>query len=225
LILLRRSLTALICLLPVSAVKPWLLRCLGHHVSTSVRIAPSVILVDRLHLGDGVKIGFLNFIRINRLLMKPRSYIGLLNFIHGDFNVGLAEEAAIGNRNLINRGLYLGPRTPSLLSLGQLSKITASHYVNLIAPVSFGAFSVLGGSGSQIWTHGYVHHATGPGRDEVKRPVKIGSNVYIGSMCCISPGVRIGDGVAVGSHSSVAKDLEGPGLYVSAPLRRIEPRE
>ena len=68
------------------------------------------------------------------------------------------------NRNRINRGLYLGSRFPSSLTLGRLSKITADHYVNLIAPVSFGDYSVLAGSGSQVWSHGFVHHATGRGR-------------------------------------------------------------
>jgi acetyltransferase-like isoleucine patch superfamily enzyme len=105
-----------------------------------------------------------------------------------------------------------------------MSKITAGHYVNLIAPISFGAYSVLAGSGSQMWTHGFTHDTEGPGREEHKKPIRIGDNVYIGSMCCIGPGVTLGNHVAIGSHSSVAKSLSEPGLYVSQELRLVENR-
>jgi acetyltransferase-like isoleucine patch superfamily enzyme len=209
-------------LLPFRTVKPPLLNLIGHRVSRSALISTSIVLVDRLYLGPGASIGLLNIIRVNRLLMKRASGIGAMNHIHGDFSVCLKPQATIGNRNRINRGPYLGPRYPAALTLGSLSKITANHYINLIAPVTFGDYSTLGGSYSQIWTHGFVHHAQGPGRDEIRRPVRIGDNVYIGSMCCIGPGVTLGNHVAIGSHSSVAKSLSEPGLYVSQALRKVD---
>ena len=52
--------------------------------------------------------------------------------------------------------------------------------------------------------------------------IHIGNNVYIGSGCMVSMGVRIADAVTVGSLSSVSKSLEQSGLYVSQPLRHIE---
>jgi acetyltransferase-like isoleucine patch superfamily enzyme len=214
-------LTACICLLPVRALKPALLNLTGHRVHRSARISFSLVLTDRLYLGPKTSIGPLNIIRIKRLLMRESAYIGALNQIHGDFSICLKPEAAIGNRNRINRGSYLGPKFPSSLTLGRLSKITAGHYVNLIASISFGNYSTLAGSGSQMWTHGFSHHEEGSGRDETKRPIRIGDNCYIGSMCCIGPGVTLGNHVAIGSHSSVAKSLSEPGLYVSQALRRV----
>ncbi|MGB8401784.1 acyltransferase [Bradyrhizobium sp.] len=208
-------------MLPITSIKPPLLNLIGHRIHRSARIAVSVVLVDRLYLGRASRIGLFNLIRVKRLVMKADSHIGHLNHIHGDFSVCLKQEAVIGNRNRINRGVYLGRQYPASLVLGRLSGITAGHYVNLIVSVSFGDYSTLGGSGSQIWTHGYSHHAEGRGRDEIRRPVRIGSNVYIGSMCCIGPGVTLGKHVAIGSHSSVAKSLSEPGLYVSAELRYV----
>jgi acetyltransferase-like isoleucine patch superfamily enzyme len=217
----RAILTAFICLMPVRRVKPTLLNLIGHRVSQTAKISISLVSTGRLYLGPKTAIGLLNFIRVKRLVMKQSAYIGAMNHIHGDFSICLKAEAAIGNRNRINRGPYLGERYPSSLTLGRMSKITADHYVNVISPVSFGDYSVLAGSGSQIWTHGYSHHATGSGRDEIRRPIKIGDNVYIGSMCCIGPGVTLGNHVAIGSHCSVAKSLSEPGLYVSHALRRV----
>jgi acetyltransferase-like isoleucine patch superfamily enzyme len=217
----RTILTAVVCLLPFRGIKPALLNLLGHCVSRSARISFSIVLAERLFVGPKASIGPLNFIRVKRLVMRETSYIGTINLIHGDFSIGLGPEAAIGNRNLINRGFYLGPRFPSSLVLGRMSKITAGHYVNLIAPISFGAYSVLAGTSSQMWTHGFTHHAEGSGRDEHKKPIKIGNNVYIGSMCCIGPGVTLAHHVAIGSHSSVAKSLTEPGLYVSQALRKV----
>ena len=208
-------------MLPVRSIKPALLNLIGHRVSGSARISFSLILSERLYLGPMTRIGPLNFVGTKRLLMREASNIGAMNLIRGDFSICLKPEAAIGNRNQINRGPYLGPRYPVALTLGRMSKITASHYVNLLASISFGEYSVLAGSSSQMWTHGFVHHAKGSGRDEIKRPIKIGDNVYIGSMCCIGPGVTLGNHVAIGSHSSVAKSLSAPGMYVSAPLRLI----
>jgi acetyltransferase-like isoleucine patch superfamily enzyme len=218
---MRSILTACICLQPIRALKPPLLNMIGHRVSRSARISVSLVLSERLYLASKTSIGPLNVISIKRLLMKDAAYIGAMNHIHGEFSVVLKQQAAIGNRNRINRGAYIGPRYPAFLRLGRLSKITADHYVNLIQSVWFGDYSILAGSGSQIWTHGYSHHAEGPGRDEIRRPVRIGNNVYIGSMCCIAPGVTLGNHVAIGSHSSVAKSLNEPGLYVSQALRKV----
>jgi acetyltransferase-like isoleucine patch superfamily enzyme len=216
-----KALTAVICVLPFPPIKPALLNLIGHRVHRSVRIRPSLVTVRSMVLGPSVSIGFANWLAFDRLVMREKAYIGSLNHVHGDFSVQLGYEAAIGNRNRINRGPYLGERRPARLKMGELSKITASHYVNLIRSVTFGDFSALGGAGSQIWTHGFVHHEKGRGRDEISRPVTIGNNVYIGSMTCINPGVTIADGIAIGAHSSVAGNLSQPGMYVSQRLRHI----
>lgn len=52
-------------------------------------------------------------------------------------------------------------------------------------------------------------------------PVVIGNEVFIGAESIILPGVTIGDRVVVGAGSVVTKDLEGNGVYVGSPARRI----
>ena len=43
----------------------------------------------------------------------------------------------------------------------------------------------------------------------------------IGSTTVINPGVRISNAITVGSHSTVAKSLAEPGVYVNQPLRYL----
>jgi UDP-3-O-[3-hydroxymyristoyl] glucosamine N-acyltransferase len=157
-------------------------------------------------------------IRTRRLVMREESAIGSLNVVDGNFSVWLRRLAMIGNRNVINQGPLPASAGPVLLRLGVWAKITASHYVNVSDSVLLGALTTIGGAGSQLWTHGFVY------LPELKRPmvrgkIQTGRNVYIGSQCCVSPGVMIATGVAVGAHSSVANSLTQPGVYVSAPLR------
>lgn len=52
-------------------------------------------------------------------------------------------------------------------------------------------------------------------------PVTIGNEVFIGAESVILPGVTIGDKVVVGAGSVVTNDLEGNGVYVGSPARRV----
>jgi acetyltransferase-like isoleucine patch superfamily enzyme len=105
--------------------------------------------------------------------------------------------------------------------LSPYAKITSDHRVDCTQSVHLGHYSHLAGAGSQVWTHAYVHDETGPGRYRIDGPVIIESNVYVGSACVISLGVRIGQGIIVGAGSTVSKTILDPGMYVSSPLRHL----
>ncbi|MCB1548021.1 MAG: hypothetical protein KDJ41_09365 [Hyphomicrobiaceae bacterium] len=217
----RLLLTAAICLLLPGFMKPFALRLLGHRVGRRARIGPSIILVDRLVLADGSRIGGLNLISARRVVMRTNAYIGRMNTITGRLSLGFAEYGAIGNRNVVNQGATLAPAHPVQLVIGTWSKITANHYVNVGESIRMGRYSTIAGIGSQLWTHGFVHMSSGLDRAEIRGRIMIGDNVYIGAHSTIGPGITIANAVAVGAHSSVAKSLLEPGVYVSQPLRFI----
>ena len=217
---IRTFLTAIVCLAMPQRLKPPLLCALGHRVSRSARISVSLVLPQHISMGDGARIGPLNIIRTRRLVMRQEAAIGRMNVIHGAFSVWLRRMAMIGNRNIINQGPLPDTAGPVLLRLGVWTKITASHYVNVSDSVLLGALTTIAGAGSQMWTHGFVQ-LPDLNRPMVRGKIQIGRNVYIGSHCCLSPGITIGDGVAVGAHSSVATSLTQPGVYVPASLRYI----
>jgi acetyltransferase-like isoleucine patch superfamily enzyme len=58
---------------------------------------------------------------------------------------------------------------------------------------------------------------------DLVRPIRVGSNVFIGYGSIILPGVTIGDNVVIGAGSVVARDI--PSNYVAAgvPARIIRP--
>jgi acetyltransferase-like isoleucine patch superfamily enzyme len=199
------------------------LRALGHTVGRGVRIGLSLLLVDRLFLEEGARIGHFNAVFARRLLMRKGAYLGRLNVVHGPLSLALGPCAGIGNRNKLVRG----PRGsvtygPAMVRLGQLSKITADHYLDCTCSVLIGNFSILAGSASQLWTHGYVHDELSSGRYRIDGRIIVGNNVYLGSATIVTAGVRIADATVVGAGCTVAKSLSDPGLYVSASLRRLD---
>lgn len=56
---------------------------------------------------------------------------------------------------------------------------------------------------------------------EYAKPIKIGSNVWIGGNVCVMPGVTIGDNVVIGGGSVVVKDIPSGTVAVGNPCRVI----
>jgi acetyltransferase-like isoleucine patch superfamily enzyme len=219
---MRTITTALVALLLPSALARVLLRGMGHRVGPGVQIGFSMLLVDRLVLQAGSRIGHFNVVRVRRLVLGREASVGRSNLLDGPLSVALGARAEIGNRNRILRGPQPAVTYgPSMLKLGAMSKITADHRIDCTCSVRFGSHSILAGSGSQLWTHGYVHEPQGHQRHRIDGGITIGNDVYIGSASIVTTGVRIADGVIVGAGATVARSLVEPGMYVSAGLRRV----
>ncbi len=56
----------------------------------------------------------------------------------------------------------------------------------------------------------------------IKRPIKIGDNVEIGSNSTILPGVTIGDNATVGAGAVVTKDVPSNSVVVGVPARVVK---
>lgn len=214
----------LACLLLPPALKPAALSLLGHKVRKGARIGLSLIATDRLALDDGARIGHFNLIVARRVLLRREARIGAMNVIRAGASLRFAEKAALGNRNKLIRGGVPRPCRPSVLRLGRLTKVTSDHYLEMVERIVMGDYTVIAGVRSQIWTHGWVHDETGPGRALITGPVLIGDNVYVGSGSIINCGVRIANAAAIGAGVCVSKSLDRPGVYVSQPMRFIDRR-
>lgn len=218
----RKLLAVLTLLLPSTAFKSTVMRMLGCRVESSARIGHSWLEVDSLRMSSGSKIGHCNYVKARFVALGDCAEIGHMNQVRGPIGLDLREKAAIGNGNVIKRAEHPVVWGRSVLSLGLLSKITASHLIDCTRPVKIGNYSILAGAGSQLWTHGYLHAPNGPGRFRIDGRIEIGDNVYIGSRCVINAGVRVSSGVTVGSNSCVSKSLHTAGLYVGQRLQYIE---
>lgn len=56
---------------------------------------------------------------------------------------------------------------------------------------------------------------------EYAKPIKIGSNVWIGGNVCVMPGVTIGDNVVIGGGSVVVKDIPSDTVAVGNPCKVV----
>jgi acetyltransferase-like isoleucine patch superfamily enzyme len=209
----------LLFLLPTKVVR-FVLPNSRWNIQPGASIGFSWVKVKYLSMKAGSRIGHLNFIECDRVVLKDHAVIHSTNIIRGPFSIWMGHKAQIGNRNVVSRpprGVSWGR---SSLGIGVNSKITAGHKVDCTRSVKIGANSIIAGLASQLWTHGYIHDSAG-GRFRVDGAIDIGKNVYIGSACVINAGVYMVDNVIVGSHSCISKDLVKPGLYVSSPIRYI----
>lgn len=215
----------LLLLLPTRIVAP-ILRFAGYRISSRARVGFSLVIADRLSLADGACIGQLNLIRIRRLILRDGANINRSNIVNGPLSLVLDHTASIGNRNKILRApsptvVAWGAR----LELNEGARITSDHLIDCTRSVRIGSHSILAGSGSQVWTHAYVHASSGPGRYRIDGAVVIGHNVYLGSRCIVNLGVHIAPASTVGAGAVVSKPISSPGLYVGAGLRALPPVE
>lgn len=199
-----------------------LLRASGHKVGKKVKIGFSFITAKKIKIGNNVRIGHFNLIINKSIALDSNTYIGYLNILKGPFNLVLDKKAAIGNKNYITRGDLGVTYGESSLTLGELTKITTSHHIDLTQSINLGKFSILAGIRSQMWTHGYYHANSGKGRIRIDGEINIGENVYIGSGCIFNPGVKVTNAVHIGGGSVISKNLEKSGMYVGQGLRYID---
>lgn len=57
---------------------------------------------------------------------------------------------------------------------------------------------------------------------EFAKPIKVGSNVWIGGNVCVMPGVTIGDNVVIGGGSVVTKDIPSGVVAVGNPCKPVK---
>lgn len=217
-----KLLCALSAALLPSALAVWVLRACGHRVGKNCRIGFSVLWVDQLLLQGNNRIGHGNLITCRRLCIGHNGYIGRLNTVSGPISILLRDSGSIGNSNKVVRApINIITTGPATLLIGRVAKITANHRVDCTCSVRIGDYSTLAGIGIQVWTHGYVHDVSGPGRYRIDGAVNIGDNVYIGASCIVSMGVSICSGVMVGAGTTISRSIHEQGLYVSSAVRRL----
>lgn len=198
------------------------LRAFGHAIGPGCRIGFTLLWVDRLLLQGDNRIGHLNLIQCRRLCMGRGAYIGRLNTVTGPLSILIRATGSIGNANKVVRGpLDWVTSGPARLLIGRLGKITANHRIDCTRSVCIGDYSTLAGVGIQVWTHGYVHDLSGPGRYRIDGAVNIANNVYVGASCIVSMGVDICAGAMVGAGTTVSRSINEPGLYVSSAVRQL----
>lgn len=141
-----------------------------------------------------------------------------------------AEYIAIGDGARIDDFAIISARQAGM-SIGRYAHIACATTLIGAGHISLGDFCGLSGhcavySSSEDFSSGLLTVPTVPAavRSVITADVSIGNYVVLGSHCVVLPGVRIGDGAAVGALSLVRKNLEGYKTYAGNPIRFIRER-
>ena len=215
---MKKLFMILVALLPSNILRILAYRLLaGYDISFDSRIGMfNLILCNKLCVKTAL-IGNFNVIKAKYLEMAPGSSIRKNNGLTDVNRVVLDESAMMvsGNRIVGTRpGLSPFKENENLL-IGARVVITVGHRFDLSDSIILGNNVTIGGTLSEIWTHGFdLDHV------KIQAPVTIGNDVYIGSRSLILPGVDICDRASVGAGTVVSKSIVQPGFYVSSQLQR-----
>lgn len=96
------------------------------------------------------------------------------------------------------------------------------QYIQAVGRIYMGD-NVLMGPGSKIIS---ANHDLNNFRKHIDtKPVKIGSNVWIGADAVILPGISVGDNVVIGAGSIVTKDIPSNAIAVGNPCKVIKKKD
>lgn len=209
-----------------SFIKIFFLNLIGHTIDKRAKIGPVILgRTVKLNLSKGTSIGAFNIFVCHEVCLKNDTFIRRFNTFQGAFDLLLNKQTAIGNFNRFTNGGRELVSSKSIFSLGEFSNLTSKHYFDLTESIVIGSNTVIGGSSSQFWTHGFQHFNKGQVRHRVDGAITIGDGVYIGSRVLFNPGVKVKDSISIGAGAIISGSLSVPGTYVSQPLRFIEVNE
>lgn len=143
--------------------------------------------------------------------------------------IGL-ENISIGNNVRIDGGVVLAAHS-GFLVLGDYIHIGGGCYLGCGGGITLGDFAGLSQgvrvySSTDDYSGAALTNPTVPAAylNVKSAPVALGRHVIVGSGSVILPGVRIGEGSAVGALSLVQRPLDEWGVYAGAPARRLKAR-
>jgi serine acetyltransferase len=204
---MRKIVSVFLLLFPWS-MRRWMLTTFyGYKIHPTARIGYSLILSDRLEMGENSRIG-------NLTVCKGMSL------------VKLAESAMIGNLNWVT-GLSLRDKTfytddpdrrPELI-LDAHAAITNRHMIDCTNAISVGRFAIVAGNGTQILTHSIDLERC----RQTSKPVRIGEYSFVGTGCVLLSGSELPDYSILGAGSVLNKVYtEKYYLYGGVPARAIK---
>ncbi|MFC5063205.1 acyltransferase [Actinomycetospora atypica] len=197
---LARRLHTLVWLLPASGVKNRLLRRFGHVIARDASLGSCVVLtLGHLHAGE-------------------RALIAAGSFVRGIREMVLSDDAAVGPWNILTaHPAFQHEGENGVLWVGAHAVITSRHSIDCSGRVVLGAFSSVGGHGTQVLSHEVDF--TGP--VQTCADIEIGDHSFVGTRCTVLSGARLPDRSVLAAGSLLRRGPdEGAGLYTGSPARR-----
>ena len=158
-------------------------------------------LIFRYKISKDSKVGILTIINVNKARIT-KATIGECNLFEGPYSLEVEKRSRIDSFNRVECGEWILKKQfkddnySAFCRFGENTLVSSYNYIDVTGGFELEENSVIGGRGSQFWTHGGI---------TTDKSIKIGKNSYIGSATRFIPGVKIGDNVFVGVGSVVTK--------------------
>ena len=111
------------------------------------------------------------------------------------------------------------------ISIGREVRLNRGATLCAYAEVSIGDFSMVGEFVSiRDANHGIARGELVRSQPHDAKPIRIGSDVWVGRGACILPGVTIGDGAIIGANSVVTRDVPANCIAAGIPAKVIRER-
>jgi acetyltransferase-like isoleucine patch superfamily enzyme len=204
----------LIGLLP-SLMKIAFYRLRGAKIGRNVKIGLfSVIIADRIEIGDDCTFGIMSFIKCDSFRMGNRSVIGSMVAIDTPI-VEIGHDSQIMEQTVI--GGMKSPR--SRIFIGSRVKIFPFCFLNPTEPITISDEAGIGGS-NYIFTHGSWQSAL-DGFPVAFGPVVIGKGVWLPWRVFILPNVEIGEYATIAAGAVINKNIPPKSLAAGVPARIV----
>ena len=169
-------------------------------------------LFNHVNVDGDCYIGF-SYIDVENLTIERCVRIKHFVKIRGLRSVLLKENSYIGNHNSIYCNIKLGAH--GNFFLGKNSELISRNLLDVTSNINIGNNVVVGGHGSQFWTHGFDTQ-----RNRIQGEIVIHNNVYIGSSTIFNLNVSVCEDVIIGAGSVVSKSINSRGFYAGAPASK-----
>jgi len=140
--------------------------------------------------------------------MSPPFLRGYRRLILRAFGASIGEGSNVSARARIHSPWNLQVGRKSLVSWGCFVYCLERVQIGDLVTVSFGTTLCTGS-----------HDFTSAGFNLLRKPIEIGSRVWIGCEAFIGPGVVIGDGAVIAARAVVTKDVPPATLWAGNPAR------
>jgi acetyltransferase-like isoleucine patch superfamily enzyme len=211
---LRLAALAAVGMLPQLLKRPAYRLFFGYRVHPSARIGLSILDARDVELQEGAVIGSFNLVvRIERLVMRQRAQVGILNIIRGGDLVELGPYSTVMRLNVLNAIPEHDCTTQpeSVLQLGAGAYVVSGHRIDFTDRVTVGRNVIIGGRNSSLWTHDRQETA----------PISVGDFCYLGSEVRLAPGARLPPECILGLGGVLTGTITEPRSLVGGVPARV----
>ncbi|UTW67157.1 hypothetical protein KFE94_03295 [bacterium SCSIO 12643] len=220
---MKLLISVIIAFIPFNKVRIFLYRgLLGFEVDYNSHIGMlNIFRCSQVKISNA-RIGYLNYINVEELILSNGSSIFKLNRLKSLNRVVLGVNSVITSKNFLGgpkKGLAFAGMSfkDQNVIIGEGSSILRSNYFDVVRKIKIGNNVVFGGNGSEIWTHGFDTK-----RNMLVGTVEFGNNIFIGSNCVFTKSIVVCDEVSIGPLSTVYKSISVAGVYSTHKLEKVK---